>query len=62
MQNSQLDQIITVHEAAELLGGSNRANLRKVQRRCQNGTYTARQDAKGTWLILKSSIKENPSL
>lgn len=57
-----LNQIITVHEAAEIIGDSTRANLRKVQRRCANGTYTARQDSKGTWLILKSSVtKQDPS-
>jgi hypothetical protein len=53
-----LDQVITVHEAAQMLGGSTRANLRKVQRRCMNGTYAARQDEKGTWLILKSSVQK----
>lgn len=57
-----LDQVITVHEAAELLGGPTRANLRKVQRRCANGTYTARQDSAGTWLIIKSSVtNKSPS-
>lgn len=57
-----LDEVITVHEAADMIGGSTRANLRKVQRRCANGTYTARQDNNGTWLILKSSVKaESPS-
>lgn len=52
-----LNEVITVHEAAELIGGATQANIRKVQRRCQSGTYTARQDTKGTWLILKKSVK-----
>lgn len=57
-----IDQVITVHEAAEMIGGATRANLRKVQRYCAQGKYTARQDIAGTWLILKSSVKqENPS-
>lgn len=56
-----LNEVITVHEAAEILGGSTRANLRKVQRYCVQGKYTARQDAKGTWLILKSSVMNKPS-
>lgn len=61
-QLSVLEQVITVHEAAEMIGGTTRANLRKVQRRCANGTYKARQDSAGTWLILKSSVKaESPS-
>lgn len=54
---SQLDKVITVYEAAVIIGGPTRSNLRKVQRRCVNGTYTARQDVNGTWLILKESVK-----
>lgn len=54
-----LEKVITVHEAAELIGGATRANLRKVQRRCANGTYAARQDIKGNWIILKSSVIES---
>lgn len=53
---NQLEQIITAYEAAVMIGGPTRANLRKVQRRCANGTYTSRQDSNGTWLILKSSV------
>lgn len=57
-----LVQVITVYEAAQILGSTDRATIRKVQRRCVNGSYTARQDANGTWLILKSSVKqESPS-
>lgn len=53
-----LDQVITTHEAAELIGGYSPANIKKVQRRCNNGTYTARLDSsrKPQWLILKSSV------
>lgn len=54
-----LDKVITVHEAAELLGGSTRTNLRKIQRWCATGKLTARQDPKGTWLILKSTVKDD---
>lgn len=48
-----LDQIITVAEAVKLNG----FHVRKVQRLCKSGEYDARQDYKGTWLILKSSVK-----
>lgn len=51
-------EVITVHEAAAILGESSSANIRKVQRLCKNGTYVARQDPKGTWLILKKSVLE----
>lgn len=44
---------ITVAEAVQLSG----FHVRKVQRLCKSGEYTARQDYKGTWLILKSSVQ-----
>lgn len=47
-----LDQVITVAEAVEYSG----FNVRKVQRYCKSGLITARQDSKGTWLILKDSV------
>lgn len=46
-------QVITVAEAVELSG----FHVRKVQRLCKSGEYTARQDHKGNWLILKSSVQ-----
>lgn len=49
---NSLDKVITVAEAVKLTG----FHVRKVQRLCKSGTYTARQDHKGTWLILKSSL------
>lgn len=49
-----LEQIITVAEAVHLSG----FHVRKVQRLCKSGDYIARQDYKGTWLILKSSINK----
>jgi demethoxyubiquinone hydroxylase (CLK1/Coq7/Cat5 family) len=48
-----LDQIITVAEAVKLSG----FHVRKIQRMCKAGELTARQDYKGTWVILKSSLK-----
>lgn len=47
-----LDQVITAQETAELLGISPRA----VQQKCEQGKFICRK-AKGSWLILKSSIK-----
>lgn len=46
-----LDKVITVQEAAEILGISPRA----VQLQCEKGKLVCRK-AKGTWLILKSSL------
>lgn len=59
---STIDEIITVFEACQIVkqqeGEADYHILRKrVQRRCLSGKYTARQDEKGTWLILKSSVK-----
>lgn len=49
-----LTQVITVAEAVQLSG----FHVRKVQRLCKSGKFVARQDYKGVWLILKSSVKE----
>ena len=46
-----LNDVITVQEAADILGISPRA----VQFNCINGKYKCRK-AKGTWLILRSSL------
>lgn len=48
---NKLDEIITVQEAAEILGISPRA----IQQKCEQGKLICRK-AKGTWLILKSSL------
>lgn len=50
-----LDQVITVAEAVKLSG----FHVRKIQRMCKSGELTARQDDKGTWIILKSSLKSS---
>ena len=46
-----LNQVITVQETAEFLGVTPRA----IQQKCEQGKLECRK-AKGTWLILRSSI------
>ena len=46
-----LNEVITVQEAAEILKISPRA----VQQKCEQGKLICRK-AKGTWLILRSSL------
>ena len=46
-----LNQVITVQEAADILGITERA----VRANCERGKYKCRK-AKGTWLILRSSL------
>ena len=46
-----LNEIITVQEAADILGITPRA----VQQKCEQGKLKCRK-AKGTWLILRSSL------
>ena len=48
---SFLDEVVTVQEAAEIT----KSNVRQVQRLCEKGKYKCRK-AKGTWLILRSSL------
>lgn len=50
-----LDKVITVAEAVQLTG----LNVRMIQRMCKSGKLIARQDHKGTWIILKSSLKSS---
>lgn len=50
-----INQVITVAEAVQLSG----LNTRMIQRMCKSGKLIARQDYKGTWLILKSSLKSS---
>lgn len=47
----ELNEIVTVQEAAEITN----SNVRQVQRNCEKGKYKCRK-AKGTWLILRSSL------
>ena len=47
----ELNKIVTVQEAAEITN----SNVRQVQRLCEKGKYKCRK-AKGTWLILRSSL------
>ena len=51
LEKFELNKIITVQEAAEILGISARA----VQQKCEQGKLKCRK-AGGTWLILKSSL------
>ena len=51
LEKFELNKIITVQEAAEILGISPRA----IQLNCEKGKYKCRK-AKGTWLILRSSL------
>lgn len=51
MQMNKLDEVITVQEAAEILG----VTPRQIQRLCEQGKFKCRK-AKGTWLILRSSL------
>ena len=44
-------QVITVQEAAEILC----VTPRQIQRLCEQGKFKCRK-AKGTWLILRSSL------
>lgn len=46
-----LNEVVTVQEAAEITN----SNVRQVQRLCEKGKYKCRK-AKGTWLILRSSL------
>ena len=48
---NMLNQVVTVQEAAEIT----KSNVRQVQRLCEKGKYKCRK-AKGTWLILRSSL------
>lgn len=48
---NSLNEVVTVQEAAEILG----INVRQVQRLCEKGKYKCRK-ANGTWLILRSSL------
>ena len=50
--NSILDQVVTVSDAAEIYGCSDRY-IRKL---CELKKIEAKQDKKGNWLILKSSL------
>ena len=47
----KLNEVVTVQEAAEITN----SNVRQVQRLCEKGKYKCRK-AKGTWLILRSSL------
>lgn len=46
-----INEVVTVQEAAEITN----LNVRQVQRLCEKGKYKCRK-AKGTWLILRSSL------
>ena len=51
LEKFELNKIITVQEAAEIKCVSPRA----IQQQCEQGKLKCRK-AKGTWLILKSSL------
>jgi hypothetical protein len=53
MIKTSLDEVITVAEAVQLTG----LNVRMIQRMCKSDKLIARQDYKGNWLILKSSVE-----
>lgn len=52
-----LEQVVTVQEAAELLGRPGRVGSRFVQRKCVDGKLDCRKSPDGVWLITLESVK-----
>lgn len=48
---NKLDEVVTVQEAADI----KKISVRAIRQQCEQGKLKCRK-AKGTWLILKSSL------